>query len=190
MKKPVNSKNVAATLSLTAFFVALQAVCALLCVPFSPVSVTMQTFAVFLAVYVLGAKRALTAVAVYIALGAVGLPVFAGFRGGIGVLAGPTGGYIVGFLFTALLGGVLTERAGQRRVPVFFSMFAGLILCYAVGTAWFAVVYASSHGPVSVSFILGAAVLPFVIPDLIKIILAIELGRRLKPVADRIGGGA
>lgn len=189
MKKPRNSKHVAASLALTALFVALMAVCAFLSVPFSPVSFTMQTFAVFLAVYVLGTKRAVAAVTVYIAIGAAGLPVFAGFRGGIGVLAGPTGGYIVGFLFTALLGGVLTERAGGRRILAFLSLLSGLVLCYAFGTAWFALVYASSGGTVSVSFILGAAVLPFIIPDLIKIILAIELGRRLKPVADRIVGG-
>ncbi len=189
MKKNANTSHVAINLTMTALFVALQAACAYLSVTFFPVSFTMQTFAVFLSVYVLGVGKAVTAVAVYIAIGALGLPVFSGFRGGIGVLAGPTGGYIVGFIFTALLSGFLTERSGRRRIPVFFSMLAGLVLCYAFGAVWFAVVYSSSHGTADISFILGATVLPFIIPDLIKIILAIELGKRLKPIADRVTGG-
>ena len=188
MKTNNKLRNAASHLTVTSFFVALLAVCAFISIPLPFVSFTMQTFAVFLAVYILGTWRSLASVSVYIILGASGVPVFSGFRGGISVLLGPTGGYIVGFILAALISGLLIARSGYRRVPVMISMLAGLVVCYAFGTAWFAYVYTSQHGPVNLMFILTAAVLPFVIPDVIKIIIAIELGRRLKPYADRITG--
>ena len=175
-------------LTVTSLFVALFAVCAFISVPLPFVSFTMQTFAVFLAVYILGTLRSLVAVSVYIILGALGVPVFAGFRGGISVLLGPTGGFIAGFVPAAIISGLLIERSGYRRLPATASMLAGLAACYASGSVWFARVYASRHGPVTVRFVLTAAVLPFVVPDVIKIVIAAELGRRLKPYADRITG--
>ena len=94
-----------------AVFAVLIAVCSWISIP-TTVPFTLQTFAVFLTVGVLGGKRGSLAVLVYILLGCVGVPVFAGFSGGIGVLAGQTGGYIVGFLFSAL-----APDCGCRRLP-------------------------------------------------------------------------
>ena len=141
-----------------AVFAVLIAICSWISIPMT-VPFTLQTFAVFLAVGVLGGKRGSLAVLIYILLGAVGIPVFAGFSGGIGVLLGNTGGYIIGFLFSALL--------------------MWLIVCYAIGTVWFMVVYAQNSGAVGLATVLGWCVIPFIIPDLVKIALALTLSKRL-----------
>lgn len=171
MKKPFyNVKEIA----LIALFVALIAVCAWISVP-TGIPFTLQTFAVFTTVGILGLKDGLTAVIVYCLLGAVGVPVFAGIRGGLGVLLGSTGGYIIGFVFTALAVGIITSKFG-RKIPVLaVSMVIGLILCYAFGTAWFIVVYTKSKGAISIATALAKCVIPYIIPDLIKIAVAIAV---------------
>ena len=152
------------------------ALCSWLSVP-SAVPFTMQTFAVFCALLLLGGRRGFLAVGLYILLGAFGLPVFSGFRGGIGVLLGPTGGYILGFLLTGLCDW-LYERFGHERLPVQAAcMVLGLVLCYAFGTAWFIRVYT---GDITLARALSLCVWPFIIPDLIKLALALLVGRRVR----------
>ena len=124
-------------ITVIAQFAALTAVCSWLQIPAFPIPFTMQTFAVFLTVYVLGFEKGLISVSVYLLLGATGLPVFSKFQGGVGVIAGPTGGYLVGFLLTAAVTGILLRFSRERPFPVFFSMLAGLIICYVFGTGWF-----------------------------------------------------
>ena len=105
---------------------------------------TMQTFMVFLVCALLGGKRGTYAVLVYLLLGAFGLPVFSGFRGGLDALLGPTGGYILGFLATAPITGLLMGDGKLRRlIP---AMVLGLLACYVFGTAWFMVVYTRNTG--------------------------------------------
>ncbi len=158
---------------------ALLALCAWLTVP-TTVPFTMQTFAIFLAVGVLGGRLGSLAVGGYLLLGAVGLPVFSGFRGGPGAFAGTTGGYLVGFLLLALvmwLGG----RLGGEGTPVFvLSAIAGLAVCYAFGTAWYLLLYTQTTGPVSLWTVLGSCVLPFLLPDGLKLALALALRQRLR----------
>ena len=120
------------------------------------------------------------AVLVYILLGAVGIPVFAGFTGGIGVLMGNTGGYILGFLGSALVMWALEKLPGKRSVIQIFSMIAGLLVCYTFGTLWFMTVYAGTTGKVGLVTVLGWCVIPFIIPDLIKIGLAYMLAGRIR----------
>ena len=122
-------------LTYTALMTALMAVCAWITVPMT-VPFTMQTFGVFMALLVLGGAKGTTAIALYILLGMAGVPVFSGFNGGIGVLAGPTGGYIVGFLFTGILYWVLQKFCKNRKGKAGV-LAAGLCLCYAFGTVWF-----------------------------------------------------
>ena len=160
-------------------FAVLIAICSWISVP-AAVPFTLQTMAVFAAVGILGGKRGTMAVLIYILLGAIGVPVFAGFTGGIGVLAGTTGGYIVGFLFSALLMWGIETMFGTGRIPLLVSMLLGLIVCYAIGTAWFMVVYTSSTGAVDLMTVLGWCVIPFIIPDCIKIAVAMLLTDRLK----------
>lgn len=161
-----------------AVMAALIAVCSWISIP-TTVPFTLQTFGVFLAVGLLGGKRGSIAVLIYILLGAVGLPVFAGFSGGVGILLGTTGGYIIGFLGSALLYWAITARLGTKPVVMAVTMVLGLIVCYAFGTAWFMVVYAKNAGAVGLMTALGWCVFPFIIPDLCKIALAMGLSSRL-----------
>ena len=162
-----------------AMFAVIMAVCSWISVPYV-VPFTLQTFGVFLAVGVLGGKRGTLAVLIYILLGCVGLPVFAGFSGGIGIVLGSTGGYIVGFLFTALVMWAMEKMPGNRTVVSILSMVLGLIVCYAFGTLWFMLVYARTTGPVGLWTALGWCVFPYILPDLVKIALALVLQKRLR----------
>ena len=162
-----------------ALFAAVMAVCSWISVPLGDVPFTLQTFGVFAAVALLGGKRGTLAVLVYLLLGAVGLPVFSHFTGGPGALFGLTGGYILGFLLTALVMWA-AEALWGRSLPVLAaSMVLGLVACYAVGTAWYMVLYARTAGPVGIAVVLGRCVVPFLLPDLGKLLLALALQRRL-----------
>ena len=162
-----------------ALFAVLMAVCAWITIPMT-VPFTLQIFAVFAALATLGGRRGTYAVAVYLLLGAVGLPVGAGFQGGLGWLLGTTGGYIVGFLCIALIYWLMTAKLGES-LPVSIAVCVlGLAVCYVFGTIWFMVVYARSTGPVGVMTALGWCVFPYVIPDLLKLVLAVTLSQRIK----------
>lgn len=154
-----------------AIFAALLAVCAWLCIPLGDVVITVQTFGVFLALSLLGGKWGTLSIAIYLLLGAVGLPVFSGFRGGIGSLLGVTGGFLWGFLISGLVFWAL-ERFG--KVP---AMVAGLLACYLCGCGWFRVYSGGGIG-----YILLRCVVPYLIPDAIKLYLAHTLSRRLSKV--------
>lgn len=161
-----------------ALFVALMAICSWICIPMT-VPITLQTFAVFAAVAVLGIRRGMLAVLAYIMLGAIGVPVFSGFRGGVGMILGATGGFIVGFVPAVLVSGVIMKIFGKRTWVMAIAMVLGLLLCYAFGTVWFLYVYASTKSAVGVMTALSWCVFPFVIPDLCKIALAVVLGKRM-----------
>lgn len=161
-----------------ALFAAIMAVCSWIQIPMT-VPFTLQTFAIFCALGTLGGKSGTISVLVYIVLGAVGVPVFAGFSGGMGVLMGTTGGYIIGFLFTALLYWAITHFFGEKLPVMIIAMVLGLLVCYAFGTAWFMIVYANANGVVGLITALGWCVFPFIIPDLVKIALAILIAKRI-----------
>ena len=157
------------------------AICSWISVPMV-IPFTLQTFAVCLVTALLGLKLGLWSVAGYILLGALGVPVFSGFRGGPGALLGTTGGYIVGFLFTALVVGLAVARHGRRLWVMILAMAAGILLCYAFGTAWFMVVYARGTGPISLGTALSWCVIPYLISDGVKVVLAALLALRLHPL--------
>lgn len=170
-----------------AIFTVLIAICSWISIPMT-VPFTLQTFAVFLAVFVLGGKRGTLSVVIYVLLGAIGVPVFAEFSGGLGVLMRNTGGYIIGFIFTALIMWLMESLLGRKIWVQAVSMVLGLLACYAVGTAWFMFVYMRTTGAVGVTTVLGWCVIPFIIPDAVKIALALMLGSRLrKPLAAIMG---
>lgn len=137
---------------------------------------------IFLTVGVLGGKKGSLAVLVYILLGAVGVPVFAGFSAGIGILFGNTGGYIVGFLASSLVMWGMEKFMGRKTWTLAIQMVVGLIVCYAIGTVWFMIVYAQSSGAVGLTTVLGWCVIPFIVPDLVKIVLALVLSKRLSAI--------
>lgn len=169
----------AADMTSIALLAVLIAICSWISIP-AAVPFTMQTFAIFLAVGLLGGKRGTTAVLIYLLLGAVGIPVFAGFQGGLGYMLGATGGYIIGFLFSALIMWALEPVLGQKPWGLLFSMILGLLVCYLFGTLWFMAVYAKTSGAIGLMTALGWCVFPYIIPDLLKIFLAIVLVKRLK----------
>lgn len=168
-------------------FTALIAICSWISIP-TTIPFTLQTFAVFLAVSILGGKRGTLAVVVYVLLGAVGVPVFAEFTGGIGIIMNNTGGYIIGFIFSALVMWLTERILGRKLWAEGIAMVLGLIVCYAFGTAWFMLVYMRDSGAVGLSTVLGWCVIPYIIPDALKIALALTLSNVLrKPLAGIIG---
>lgn len=173
-----NKKFKTLDLAYIGMFVALIAVCSWINIP-TTVPFTLQTFAVFAAIAILGFKRGLLAVIVYIALGAAGVPVFAGFGGGMGTLLGTTGGYIIGFIFTAVIEGLIIDKFGRKAVVMFIAMLLGLAACYAFGTVWFVYVYTSTKSAIGVMTALSWCVFPFIIPDICKMMLAIVLEKRV-----------
>lgn len=155
---------------LSSLFAALVAVCAWIAVPIPPVSFTMQTFAVFLTLGVLGGKWGTVSILLYLLLGIAGLPVFSGFRGGAAALLDVTGGFLWGFLAAALTYWLL-EKLG--KLP---AMILAMLVCYVCGCGWFTV-YAGNTG-------WGAAVMtcvvPYLIPDAVKIGLAYTMSKRIR----------
>lgn len=180
------------------------ALCSWISIP-AVVPFTMQTFAVFLVLLILGGKRGTMTIVVYVLLGAVGLPVFSQFGAGIGVLLGSTGGYILGFIFMGLTYRLVTGAAGRSRSGKVrwtgttgmgrsdkarwagaAALVLGLLVLYAFGTAWYMFMYARTQGGAGLMSVLLLCVIPFVIPDLIKLALALALARRLAPAFFRM----
>lgn len=159
-------------------------VCAWISIP-TTVPFTMQTFAVFFVLSALGGKRGTASIIVYILLGAVGVPVFSHFNAGIGAFLGSTGGYILGFIFMGLSYWLIVHFFGKKLWVEILAMVIGLVVCYSFGTVWFIIVYSQANGAVGLTMVLSWCVIPFIIPDLIKLGLALTLARRLSPVLKR-----
>lgn len=177
-KNIIRGKDVA----YTGIAVALIAVCAWISLPIGNVPFTLQTFAVAFVGAVLGWKRGLAAVFIYILMGLMGIPVFSSFSAGPSALFGPTGGYIFGFLFLALLPALfklLPVKRHALRAGLFFAAgILGTIFCYTFGTVWFVTVYSCTY-----AYALTLCVLPFIVPDLIKLLLASVLAVRFERLA-------
>lgn len=171
-------------LTYTAIMVALMAVCAWITIP-TLVPFTLQTFGVFLASALLGGKRGTLAVAVYLLLGAAGAPVFSGFTGGLGRLLGVTGGYLLGFVAQAAVLWLGERFLGRSAQAFLFSGVLGLAVCYLFGSMWYLLLYTHANGPVSLWTVLAQCVIPFVLPDLMKLGLATAVGRRLSRALER-----
>lgn len=168
-----------------ALMAAVTAVSAQIAVPLGPVPFTLQVLAVVLSGFLLGSRNGALAQAIYVLVGAVGVPVFSQFQGGLGVVVGPRGGYLVSYPLAAALAGfasVAVANASRRRALAvgFFWGCAGLAAIYALGAAWLAFV---ANLPPAVA--LAQGVLPFVLPDLIKVGLAAPLAVAASPAIAR-----
>lgn len=183
-------------LVLCGLFAALNAICASITIPlgFTPIPINLGTLGVFLTGGLMGKKYGSISIMVYIFLGAVGLPVFSGFRGGLGVLTGPTGGYIVGYLAAVFVIGLITEKScitknsevgkntGLKKVSSdIIAMLIGLLLCYLLGTLWFMFTTGAGIGAA-----LASCVIPFLPGDALKITAAAFLAVRLRPATNII----
>lgn len=181
MAASVMTKNKTLDMVYIAMFTVLIAICSWISIP-TTVPFTLQTFGVFVTVGVLGGKRGSLSVLIYLLLGAIGIPVFAGFTGGMGIVLGSTGGYIIGFLLSALLMWGMEKLLGKKTWVLALSMVLGLLVCYIFGTIWFMLVYTRETGAIGLWTALGWCVFPFVIPDLVKIVLALLICTRLAKV--------
>ena len=172
-------------ITIVAVMAALLCVAGPLTVSVGPIPLSLATFVVYLAGAVLGAKRGTLAVAIYLLLGLVGLPVFSGFTGGFQKLIGVTGGYLVGYLPCALITGLAVRpdspEIGPRwRLPAFMAM--GTVVLYAIGTAWF--MFQTKN---SLAASLGMCVVPFLPGDAAKIVAATLFAKPVRRAA-YIGG--
>lgn len=143
--------------------------------PLSPVPISLGTFAIYLTLTILGRRRGFISVTIYLLLGFAGLPVFTGFTGGAGKLLGPTGGYMIGYLFMALIYGSFVDRWARRHFICFLGMLFGTAVCYAFGTIWLAM-----QSGLDCRAALTAGVLPFIPGDFIKMGLALTIGYQIR----------
>lgn len=168
----------AKNMALCGLFTAVLTICAWISVPMGDSVITLQTFGIFLTLGLLGGKRGSLAVLVYLLLGAVGVPVFSAFRGGLGALLGTTGGYIFGFMLTSLIYWVITARKDTPLIRL-IAMILGLAACYVCGSYWYMTRFLST-GSVTFALVLLKCVVPYLIPDAAKLALAWLLTGRLK----------
>ncbi len=166
-------------IALISIFAAIIAICSQIIIP-SPVPFTLQTFSIFLVLIVLGGKKGLLSILIYISLGVLGLPVFSGFSGGIGTLFNLTGGYILGFIFSGIIYFLLTEFFKNSLKIQIISMLSGLLICYIFGTVWYYFLFLKTENPVSLFSAVTSCVLPFLIPDILKIVFAFKIGQKIK----------
>ena len=150
---------------------AILAVCSWMTVP-AGVPFTMQSFAVVTVAALFGGKCGFFTVLTYILIGATGIPVFSGMRGGVGILFGETGGYLFGFLIGAFVCGKICEK--NKSIAVMFSaMLLNMLICYTIGCLWVAFLFSGNKDALGFAAVAGRFVLPFVIPDMAKIAVSI-----------------
>ena len=184
--KSTKNRAFISDLSLISVSAALITICSWISIPLGPVPFTLQTLGILAVMLTIGGRRGTIAVLVYLALGACGVPVFAGFKGGIVSFIGPTGGFLIGFVIAALVYWLLEKALFKRlmNTPVKTWIFGLLgfvifeVVMYVIGVIWFMTVYAAQTGPVGLATVMGWCVIPFIIPDIVKMIVAVLIGER------------
>lgn len=157
-------------------FSAIIAITSWIAVPFA-VPFTMQTFGIFCALLILGGKLGTISTAVYVLLGIAGLPVFAGFQGGIGIILSPLGGFIIGFIALGIVYFLITKLFGGNKLSVqIISLVTGLLVCYTTGILWY--MHFADINDISAAF--TTCILPFIFPDGIKLWLAVIVTKKIK----------
>lgn len=149
--------------------------------PFSPVPLSLSTFGLYLSCFVLGVKKGTVSCLLYLLIGAAGIPVFSSFGSGLGKIAGPTGGYLIGYLFLAIIGGFFAERFKSYLPLQLSGLLLGTVVCYLFGTVWLAF---QMH--LSFASALAVGVIPYLPGDAVKITVAVFAGRRLQKILSRL----
>lgn len=144
-------------------------------IPIGVVPISFTNLAVYFALYVLGTRKATISYLIYLLIGLIGVPVFSGFTSGPQKLFGPTGGYLIGFIPMAIIAGLFIDRFINKMYLCFIGMLIGTILCYALGTAWLAF-----QGNLEFYAALSAGVIPFIPGDLIKMVIAMLIGPKIR----------
>lgn len=143
--------------------------------PFSPVPISLTNLAVYFSIYVLGMKKGTISYLIYLLIGLAGVPVFSAFTSGPGKLLGPTGGYLIGFIFMAVICGIFIEKWPANRCICFAGMVLGTAVCYLFGTVWLAYQAEMDFYPA-----LAAGVIPFIPGDMAKIVIAMLIGPEIR----------
>ena len=146
-----------------------------LSLPIGIVPISLTNLAIYFSVYVLGQKRGTLSYIVYLLIGLIGLPVFSGFSGGFTKLFGPTGGYLIGFIFMAFISGIFIEKFSNKIYMCFLGMILGTIVAYILGTAWLAY-----QANLTFNATLSIGVLPFIPGDIAKMVIASLIGPQIK----------
>ncbi len=167
------------SLVVTALMAAVTCILAPLSIPIGPVPISLTNLAIYLSLYLLDWKKGTLSYLIYLLLGFVGLPVFSGFTGGVSKLAGPTGGYIVGFIPMAILAGIVIDKFNNRGLQM-LGMVVGTAICYALGTAWFCF-----QAGYTVSAALAVCVIPFIPADICKMLVAMVIGPMIRQRLDK-----
>lgn len=171
----MNKKSTIYLMTTCAIFSALMCICGPMSIPIGLVPVSLTNLVLYAAIFLLGTKGTVISYIVYLLLGTFGLPVFSGGQGGIGKLAGPTGGYLIGFIFMVLVMGVIAEKNQFKVVPTYIGMVIATAIAYAFGSVWFMV-----SRQVGLMATLSTCVFPFIPFDLIKMAAAIVVGREVR----------
>jgi biotin transport system substrate-specific component len=165
----LGSRSIVADLGFIAAGTALTAAAAQISIPMWPVPITGQTFAVLLVGTSLGAMRGALSMVLYMALGAFGLPIFTAGKSGLAYIAGPTGGYLIGFVLAAIVVGWLAQRQWDRKVVgAFVSFLVGSVVIYSVGLPWLSVALGQLGRPNDLAATLQAGLYPFIPGDILK----------------------
>ncbi len=162
-------------MTICGIFAALMCIAGPLSIPIGPVPVSLTNLVIYFAVMIIGTKISLTSYIVYLLLGTVGLPVFSNSSGGVAKLVGPTGGYLVGFALMLVISGIAAELSKRNIVVTMLGMFIGTAVAYLFGTVWFVF-----QQKCSFAYAMGICVEPFIIFDLIKIVIAFILGKEIR----------
>ena len=169
-------------MTVCAIMAALMCVLGPISIPIGPIPVSLTIFVIYLSVMLIGMKFTLVSYGIYILLGIFGLPVFSGYAGGVAKIAGPTGGYLLGFIFMIIIGGLVREKKKDKPVIIGIGMVIGLIVDYVFGTAWFVIEMQAGIG-----YALSVCVWPFIPFDIIKIVLAIVIGKAVGKALGKAG---
>ena len=166
-------------ISLIAFFTTLLVISSWFTIPFV-IPFTLQTLVIFIFIQVLDLKKSVAILLIYFLLGIIGIPVFNSFQSGLGVFIGPTGGFLIGFIPMIIVSKLLTlnksnKTSKSKNLSTFISLFIGLVCCYVISVLWYILIYDTSTNVLSALSIL---VLPFIIPDIIKIIISMMIVKR------------
>jgi len=166
-----NAKISTSTMAMIALMAAVLCVLAPFSIPVGPIPISLATFGLYLAVIILGGKKATVVCLMYLLMGFVGLPVFSGFSGGPSKILGPTGGYLFGYLLLTIIAGWFVDKFPANRGVCALGLILGTVACYAVGTAWLA-------WQLEIQFdeALLVGVVPFLPGDAVKIVAAVWIG--------------
>lgn len=170
----MKQKTPLVTMTTCALMAALMCVLCPVSIPIGPIPISLSILVILLTVYILGTRDAMISYAVYLLLGAVGMPVFSGFQGGLAKLAGPTGGYLIGFLPMILISGIFIRKSKENLVLSMVGMVLGIAVDYLLGTAWFVFQTGST-----VAHALDVCVYLFIPFDLVKLVIAAIFGKMI-----------